>query len=1093
MDLSSKEMLDASETLPFPTGNKLEVSEQVDTEFLNLVNTYNNEETLKTQKIKILGQLIRKANKLGYIPTNDKNIVNAINKHNLYFSKGGRKDALINFISTLMYNTSADPINLIQGQQPIDPPTDKIKGSSANMPAGIRSKTFNPGSPQSKMTQVLLTLTGKENTGIVASAMKNFEACSQHYSKILNEGTLEQQQRLLINRQIFGHNIKLLANAYVKDRRGVINTEVLNSLDTVNNDEDAFILFSALLSLSTDNAKDPTLSKINAGPKMMSLYTAGLMVGFNVDELIQIMTSRFGWAVTELLQSNVFNDTQGQFSLDGVFNWLQTGPIKEFKALPSDVKKTLRGYAKAFKERASVLKGEDSETRQKMIKEQISDAETVRILKNPAFKLEELLTFKKEKEGEDQAIQNAKKYREELLKELYSATNKDIDPKNEEQQRQKEAATDLYELIRGEGTLTEPVVSAYANVNQFNTDLAKYEYQQKVLQTYEEAVQIKLGVVNENIWDKIGYQDKKRDRVYRFIKAMRKYHHMQAISKKSMVKDSQGNEHRASQVIRQLSMIANEQARLRPVLGLNQGLPNDVQSQLKFLRNFESIFSQRLQEIPGDHSNFIEKLKGVTGRNDARISFEKFVTNENYRNSIIELYDDIKMAVNIFDVMTNVSHYFGYLRSMYALVKTASLSSKVYKEANIISRDVLSKYIDVAKSSTTHGKMTKKIIKFINHKLNTQFLLSKNIVLTIPSGTIYDKYGNEIQAENTEIVLGTPNGNASFKRWFEETFIPELKNNFVSNDFINRLMMVSSNLSWDGMASLNLSLNINMMPISDSERAEFKKYKDSLNNLRSRQYGEHQLIDLMFYYNLIAYNGESTQNSFTSLFEDIFAEKGNNAATDWIRFYSIFDKEGSFKNEIDYTEDELLQYLATNENPESAKMPYIRVYNPDTMAYELAKKQDSKEISNEYEDDYLGMGIFGMEGDPEGNSEGGYQNDSSIGLEERLFNNGYKLVNEGVQEFPRHFTNGYVEASNRVSLSANTSIINGNQIEIKGKIYKEEDLKEIAKKNRHGNIKMSEIIVIITTKKDNGETDTRIDVKQTKYNLDRIFEENNCQ
>jgi hypothetical protein len=54
-----------------------------------------------------------------------------------------------------------------------------------------KAKSFAPGSPQSKLSMLLLTLKGKENTGIVASAMKNFEACSQYYYKILNSGTPE--------------------------------------------------------------------------------------------------------------------------------------------------------------------------------------------------------------------------------------------------------------------------------------------------------------------------------------------------------------------------------------------------------------------------------------------------------------------------------------------------------------------------------------------------------------------------------------------------------------------------------------------------------------------------------------------------------------------------------------------------------------------------------------------------------------------------------------------------------------------------------------------------------------------------------------
>jgi hypothetical protein len=61
--------------------------------------------------------------------------------------------------------------------------------------------------------------------------------------------------------------------------------------------------------------------------------------------LISIVTSDFGWALNDLLQSNVFNDTQGQFSIDGVFDFLDNGPIKEYKALTSDVKKELAHWA----------------------------------------------------------------------------------------------------------------------------------------------------------------------------------------------------------------------------------------------------------------------------------------------------------------------------------------------------------------------------------------------------------------------------------------------------------------------------------------------------------------------------------------------------------------------------------------------------------------------------------------------------------------------------------------------------------------------------------------------------------------------------
>jgi hypothetical protein len=126
--------------------------------------------------------------------------------------------------------------------------------------------------------------------------------------------------------EIFGREIRMLANAYAADE-GTLEAEVVEALASVNNDVDAFLLFSAFLSLSTDNAKDPVLSKINAGPKMMSLYTAGLMMGFDVNTLVDIMTSPVAWEMASIMNSNVFNDTQGIFNIDGVFDYLKNGPV----------------------------------------------------------------------------------------------------------------------------------------------------------------------------------------------------------------------------------------------------------------------------------------------------------------------------------------------------------------------------------------------------------------------------------------------------------------------------------------------------------------------------------------------------------------------------------------------------------------------------------------------------------------------------------------------------------------------------------------------------------------------------------------------
>ena len=111
-----------------------------------------------------------------------------------------------------------------------------------------------------------------------------------------------------------------------------------------------------------------------------------------------------------------------------------------------------------------------------------------------------------------------------------------------------------------------------------------------------------------------------------------------------------------------------------------------------------------------------------------------------------------------------------------------------------------------------------------------------------------------------------------------------------------------------------------------------------------------------------------------------------------------------------------------------------------------------------------------------------------MSIEERLFNSGYAFVNDGVQDYPRYFTNGYVEQSDRVALSGNQSIVDGRSIQVKGVLYKESDIKQLASKNGHGDVSLEDIIVKVKTK--DGE---RINTHLTKYNLDRLFEENTCK
>jgi hypothetical protein len=50
-----------------------------------------------------------------------------------------------------------------------------------------------------------------------------------------------------------------------------------------------------------DNAKDPTLSKINGNKTMIGLYTTGLMLGLSKEDLIDIINSDTGRLIAKLM------------------------------------------------------------------------------------------------------------------------------------------------------------------------------------------------------------------------------------------------------------------------------------------------------------------------------------------------------------------------------------------------------------------------------------------------------------------------------------------------------------------------------------------------------------------------------------------------------------------------------------------------------------------------------------------------------------------------------------------------------------------------------------------------------------------------
>ena len=360
-------------TLAKKTGNNMSLAQDVlnfieehkdlfkekDGKYVLNVGRYKTEIS-KAQLIKDLAKFITAVNSMQGLPKFNDNdltpeqqkynnsiedILKEINKHNTQLNKNSRnlQDALINFVSSTMYNVSKNPNNQIQAQNSVDSEegyVKKIKDLASNLDYSKRLARFNPGAITSLIRMMALTLGGKKNTGICASSLKTFEALAQYTYNVLNEGSPEEMRKLVSSTlRIAGKEVHTIANPYQQNKQNFMPIEVIEALNNVSA-TDAYLLISAFLSLSTDNAKDPTLPKINAGDKMIALYLAGIVVGCDIESLIPIMTSKAGLALKALVDSNIFTGKSGQLDITEAIRYIEDA-TNGLKDLGPDVLNTI--------------------------------------------------------------------------------------------------------------------------------------------------------------------------------------------------------------------------------------------------------------------------------------------------------------------------------------------------------------------------------------------------------------------------------------------------------------------------------------------------------------------------------------------------------------------------------------------------------------------------------------------------------------------------------------------------------------------------------------------------------------------------------
>lgn len=269
-------------------------------------------------------------------------IIEAIDKHNTYLknnSKAKNDRILKNFAVTSLLNIIKNPVNLREAQSSVDVMTSTAKNLTKESPKNAVQKTFTPGNIFNKIQSINENMVGKDGIAICATGLKSFFALTHMYNTVLNDENTsnEEKEALMCKVTIGGKTYRGLANVNA-------NQELMESLADAKNgnfitlqnyllaqewESDAANEASAFLSLSTDNAKELALAKLNAGTQTLGMYLYGLSLGVPVDTLFKIMTSPLAFRLVELAKGDIFSGNSGCRTILGALDYLHKDPLEQ--------------------------------------------------------------------------------------------------------------------------------------------------------------------------------------------------------------------------------------------------------------------------------------------------------------------------------------------------------------------------------------------------------------------------------------------------------------------------------------------------------------------------------------------------------------------------------------------------------------------------------------------------------------------------------------------------------------------------------------------------------------------------------------------
>lgn len=436
----------------------------------------------------------------------------------------------------------------------------------------------------------------------------------------------------------------------------------------------------------------------------------------------------------------------------------------------------------------------------------------------------------------------------------------------------------------------------------------------------------------------------------------------------------------------------NEMQVVSKIVGLNKGVKTTRDEQISFINAMRGIFNGKVDKKEREFVNNF--LKAYSDNPYAEISgfdMKRFINDSEYRNEATRIYETIfKHSFNVLDIAYSLPLIRSY-------IKVSNISNGITTGISVKNRaiDWLSeRAIQDLGYLTQLERMS--VIKhtgmYVNSALFNRFIQQSNgNEFYVPADSkFYDDKMNQVPVDSpTKETLGTRRGNANFLKWMNEYVIPNMKNGIydetgktdrrvVKNKFINNLGMVTIDRTLSGVPmnvyapSIDKRSNnqhdvmMSTVLVNSAKKLDSAIYVDS-NGVR------HNVSDLLYIYNQIAFNGNNTQYSM-----DEFLSNDLNLKKQYSDFESEVLTESNIMNLIpyDYENDRnpgILIYLAPESNTNTSNSKFIRSYNQKDMKtqfYKIVKDAQNEDDGMEYDDAYGGLAeILDMQQDNGFNDE----------------------------------------------------------------------------------------------------------------------------